>query len=93
MADTVRQCWAYNKEGQRCDHPAGHPGNHVIMAEWTDEECFSPIQHQLPKQAVQSKPEPPMTPISPKPEVTNCVACQHKHRGGECKCGCYEFIG
>lgn len=89
MNETIRQCWAYNKDGQRCDHPAGHPGNHVVMAEWTDSECFSPIQHQLP---AQPKPTIPAVP-KPPAEPTKCVACQHMHKGGECKCGCYEFIG
>jgi hypothetical protein len=90
----IRQCWAYNKEGQRCDHPAGHPNNHVVMKEWGDDECYSPIIHQLPAQATAVKENAPI-PL-PEPlvhEPLKCVGCGHQHKGGPCKCGCYEFIG
>jgi len=98
MAEEIRRCWAYNKEGSRCDHPAGHPGSHVVMHEWTDDECFSPIRHQLPEPGalVTNMPVPNLIPIpepAPAVDVSRCVACSHKHRGAECKCGCYEFIG
>ena len=86
----IKQCWAYNKEGQRCEHPAGHPGNHVIMAEWSDEECFAPMTTPLSRALGAA---PVLAPPPPPPPATKCVACQHSHRGGECKCGCYEFIG
>lgn len=83
--ETIRQCWAYNKQGQRCEHPAGHPGNHVIMAEWTDDECA------MPQAPVSAPVLPPPAPLETGP--LKCVACSHAHKGGECKCGCYEFIG
>ena len=82
----VRQCWAYNSKQQRCEHPAGHPGNHVIMSEWTDDECVMPVPVQLPP----TLPPPPPPLVE---EELKCVACSHKHRGGPCKCGCHEFIG
>jgi len=82
--DTIRQCWAYSKSGQRCEHPAGHPGNHVIMAEWGDDECATP---QPPATA----PPPPL-PAPLTQTTSKCVACGHAH-SGECKCGCHEFIG
>lgn len=84
--ETIRQCWAYNLKGQRCDHPAGHPGKHVVMDEWDDDECFNPIQKAAPA------PPPPPAPIGD-PTVGKCVACQHMHKGGVCKCGCHEHIG
>lgn len=95
MADTIKQCWAYNIEGQRCEHPAGHPGNHVITAEWTDEECYSPIRHQLPQQPMSEPTTGLVTLVENKAPVepAACVACNHHHRGGQCKCGCHEFIG
>lgn len=86
----IRQCWAYNVGGQRCDMPAGHPGDHGIQMTWTDDECYAPIKHQLPAKGPSGASEPAPKPA---PEATGCVACSHKHKGGECKCGCYEFIG
>jgi hypothetical protein len=89
--DTIRQCWAYNADGARCEHPAGHPGNHLISKEWGDDECFSPIRHQLSPPA----PALPKTGMSeaPPPPPGKCVACSHSHKEGVCKCGCYEYIG
>lgn len=95
----IRQCWAYNAQGIRCDHPAGHPGDHVTMTTWTDEECFSPIRHQLPPVALTTplleKSKLPSIPVPPDPpaaDVGKCVACNHRHASGACKCGCYESI-
>jgi hypothetical protein len=95
MSETIRQCWAYSADGARCEHPAGHPGNHLISKEWADDECFSPIKHQLPK----SQPGLPVTdtsvaasPTEPAP-MGKCAACSHNHKSGPCKCGCYEHIG
>jgi len=90
----IRTCWAFNSSGQRCEHPAGHPGNHVITATWTDDECFSPIRHQLPEPATAVKENTPI-PL-PEPlahEPLKCVGCGHQHKGGPCKCGCHEQIG
>lgn len=87
MTETIRQCWAYNHRGQRCEHPAGHPGNHVITDEWSDDECFTPSK---------STPQPRQPIPMPIPEdipVGKCVACSHTHKGGQCKCGCHEHIG
>lgn len=94
MTDTIRQCWAYNKDGQRCDHPAGHPGNHVVMKEWTDDECYSPIKHQLPTVVTTTMPSTATVSVNTvDPENIKCVGCGHQHKSGPCKCGCYEFIG
>jgi hypothetical protein len=35
-------------QGQRCDEEAGHPDLHRVVFEFSDEETFSPIKHQLP---------------------------------------------
>lgn len=87
----IRTCWAFNSSGQRCEHPAGHPGNHVITATWSDDECFSPIKHQLPDISTPAAvhPAPPVLESGP----VKCVACGHQHKAGPCKCGCHEQIG
>lgn len=88
MSDAVRRCWAFHRDGARCEHPAGHPGNHVVSKEWTDAECAMPGEANVVQIPVPA-------PAQPKLEVVEvkCVACQHKHKGGACKCGCHEFIG
>jgi hypothetical protein len=91
--ETIRQCWAHSEDGARCEHPAGHPGNHMISKEWADDECFSPIKHQLPAPEL-SKTGMSAAPIpNPEPLVEKCAACSHSHKSGACKCGCYEHIG
>jgi hypothetical protein len=93
MTET-RQCWAYGPNG-RCHHPAGHPGDHIIEITWTDDQCVTPGVPTLG----QSQPAPAMTdvsyavvqdPVHDEPEP--CVACNHMHKSGACKCGCYEHI-
>jgi len=89
----IKQCWAFHKDGTRCDMPAGHPGNHAVERTWTDAECHAPNAHPLPPAPVATPayvPPPPAPPANDK-----CVACQHKHRGRECPgaCECKEFIG
>lgn len=91
MTDTIRQCWAFHRDGMRCEHPAGHAGKHMIATEWDDSECYAPNGLQPPTLA----PTPPI--VAPTPEatapVTKCIACSHAHKSGVCKCGCHEFIG
>jgi hypothetical protein len=83
----IRQCWAFHRDGARCEHPAGHPGDHAVQKTWTDLECATPGEFE---------PAPPVVaPVIPPlvQKVVSCVACQHKHKDGPCKCGCYEFVG
>lgn len=91
MAEKIRQCWAFHKDGTRCGHPAGHPGDHAVEMTWTDEECALPTeQHvQVPVQV----PVPAAAPAPLEEKPVKCVACSHHHKGGACKCGCHEFIG
>lgn len=86
-----RQCWAYGPQG-RCTHPAGHPGNHIIETTWTDDECITPGQPEPAKTGISQATIAPAVqePVQEEPEA--CVACSHMHRGGTCKCGCYEHI-
>lgn len=89
MTTEIRQCWAYNVAGNRCDHPAGHAGKHMIATEWDDSECYAPNGFQTP-----TKPQPTPPPVVTEiPVVTKCIACSHAHKSGACKCGCHEFIG
>ena len=83
----IKQCWAFHRDGARCEHPAGHPGDHAVQKTWTDSECALPSGFEPVAQVV-APPPPPLVV-----EVVSCVGCGHKHRGGPCKCGCYEFIG
>lgn len=85
----IRQCWAYSSDGVRCEHPAAHAGKHAVTREWSDSECFEPIKVNRP---VASPATPIVAPVETKPRI-NCVACNHNHVGGVCKCGCYESIG
>ena len=83
----LARCWAYNRGSERCDKHAGHPGDHAITHTWTDSECFAPNQQPTPH--IPAPPAIPMTDNVP----AKCVACQHQHKGGPCKCGCHEHIG
>jgi hypothetical protein len=86
MTDAVRQCWAFHRDGTRCDMPAGHTGDHAVERTWSDDDCAMPTA---------PPPAPPVV-LETVPIVepaANCVACQHKHKGGQCKCGCHEFVG
>ena len=87
----VRQCWAYSVDGLRCEHPAGHPGKHIVTFEWGDEECAVPVQKPVQVPASAPPPPPQEPPLVAAP--TKCVACQHHHKSGTCKCGCHEHIG
>jgi hypothetical protein len=87
-------CWAYDKQMRRCTLEAGHSEDHAIYITWTDNECFSPDQpvhvpvHNQESVGMEYDPQP----LPPAKTVEACVACQHKHIGGECKCGCYAHI-
>jgi hypothetical protein len=80
----MARCWAFNKDGQRCEEEAGHSELHEIRFEWSDEECFSPILHQLP---------PALTPevFASYPDIADldspvarCLVCDHAMHKGAC---------
>ena len=91
-----QQCWAYNKEGVRCDQDAGHSGNHSIISEWQDEECFIPrlkVQSAQPIIVVDANDQPITPPAAPEPPaVKKCEICHHAHANGECRCGCLTAV-
>ena len=90
MTEKIRQCWAFHRDGMRCEHPAGHAGDHVVAKTWNDLQCATPGEFEAP-----AKPVPLLVPeVVPEPVVvTKCIACSHAHKSGVCKCGCHEFIG
>lgn len=97
MAETIRTCWAISAALKaRCDMPAGHPGDHSITVSWGDEQCWSPETDEpisltvVHSDDTMSQPVDNVVQESVQPE--GCVACNHLHKGGSCKCGCYEHI-
>lgn len=92
--DTIKQCWAFHRDGARCEHPAGHSGDHAVQKTWNDLQCATPGEFEVVER---SAPATPVTvPVAAPVEVatsTKCVACSHNHKGGTCRCGCYEFVG
>jgi hypothetical protein len=98
--EDIKQCWAFHRDGARCEHPAGHPGDHTTSTSWTDLECATPGEFEVVERSAPATlvrvplVEHEEHDVSAKPEVvTKCVACGHKHKGGACRCGCYEFVG
>ena len=91
MTETIRQCWAFHKHGSRCEHPAGHPGNHIVSKEWDDLDCATPGEFESEPGAYEKTRV--AAPIETHERTIKCIACSHAHRNAECKCGCHEFIG
>jgi hypothetical protein len=95
MSD-IKQCWAFHWEGMRCEHPAGHNGEHVVQKTWTDQECATPGEflstpgHSMIGTSV-AEYVSDIEPVSEK-IIEKCSACNHVHVGGNCKCGCYTHI-
>jgi hypothetical protein len=89
----IRTCWAHNIAGERCGKRASHKGNHSLTIEWDDSECYEP--KTIPDIPVRREMAPLPEPIAKvlQADPTMCVACSHRHAGGACKCGCYEFVG
>jgi hypothetical protein len=82
----IKQCWAFHRDGTRCGMPAGHPGDHAVERTWDDDDCAMP-------QPVTRTASVPTAVEVLAPATIKCVGCSHSHKGGPCKCGCYEFIG
>lgn len=90
MPREFRQCWAHDTSGNRCTARAGHQGLHVRRIEWSDDQCAGasePAPTQYPTSNIQPIPVDQDTPTE------QCVACRHRHKGSECRCGCKEYIG
>lgn len=83
-----RQCWAYDDNGNRCTSRAGHSGLHMRKIEWDDSQCAG-----APLIDVFADAPIPLAIVPEQEQAVSCVACMHRHRAGECRCGCKEFIG
>lgn len=82
----TRQCWAYNLKGDRCQKPPGHKGPHQIKFLWEDNDCYSPQGKPLIEVFAEEAAAAEEAP-------QKCIACKHSHKAGQCKCGCYEYVG
>ena len=84
--DTVNRegrCWAFSRDGKRCDLNGGHIVNHVTATEWSDEECYDPAQmvfvpvldvpylDEQPRDASETAQKPRTAP------QRYCVVCEH----------------
>lgn len=80
------RCHAYSKGGQRCEQLAGHDGNHALVTEWTDEECWTPGDAPVIPPTVVHIGREEMTEHLvdiPKPSG-KCVICGHKMHDRMC---------
>lgn len=99
---TNPRCWAFNMQGQRCEEDAGHPDLHRIVYEFSDEETFSPIRHQLPPaltpEVFASFPDVaeldddtaslgPVPTYGAEGRPGTCLLCSHPMHNGECPRG------
>jgi hypothetical protein len=76
---------------RRCTLEAGHGASHQIIISWDDDECFNPLEvAPQPQQEVHVDYDP--APIVPPAQPETCIACNHLHVGGICKCGCHAHI-
>jgi hypothetical protein len=88
----MSRCWAHNQAHIRCELDAGHNDEHTVYIQWSDDECYDPAATAITEIKKLAAPPPMPEPVAA--EVTGaCIACSHRHKGGECKCGCYEYIG
>ena len=88
----IKQCWAFHHDGARCEHPAGHAGDHMVEKSWKDSECATPGEPIMrPEPGTLNHIQASVTKLVEQPN--KCVACGHAHRNAECKCGCHAFIG
>jgi hypothetical protein len=105
--DTIRECHAYSQSGQKCSHPAGHPGDHAIIITWGDDECWTPGTEQVRPMASRAMgvadglvpPQPVDEPVYV--PSGKCAICQHKHHphglcgapeDGDFTCDCMTSI-
>ena len=73
--------------------PAGHSGDHSITVSWDDNQCWSPeIDEPVALRVVTPDMMSGAVDNPVQEPVEACIACNHMHKNGDCKCGCYEHI-
>jgi len=99
--EPIRECFAFNKDGLRCNGMAGHPGKHSHSIEWTDEECWTPLSHRETTPAEGLPQVPLWPPAQPAPQGGGmCAICEHPHHPeGRCgaddggfECDCHNSV-
>jgi hypothetical protein len=87
----VKGCYAFNREGLRCDKDGGHEGLHALTIEWDDADLWTPetapvgSPHQI-------RVADGLVPLEPAPDYDDtvlgrCVVCRHSMHAGECRIG------
>lgn len=74
----MRGCFAFNRDGLRCDSPAGHDGPHTLTIEWDDEEVWTPLAAPAPGLSV----VPTVVPV--RTGARKCAICSHRFHQGVC---------
>ncbi len=82
--EPIRQCYAFNRDGKRCDMPGGHPGNHSITIVFTDDDLWEPaaVPAMLASIPVQQPDVEHFTAAPPDYSNAKCF-CEHPYHGKE----------
>ena len=84
----MKGCFAYNRDGLRCDGEGGHDGPHTLTIEWDDDDVWTP----------ETPPTAPALAVVPPPMQhpvlsVNCDLCEHPWHDGPCPaCDCRQAI-
>jgi hypothetical protein len=85
-------CYAFNREGLRCDGEGGHDGLHTLTIEWDDDDIWTPGAGPTPLRAEEVAALGPV-PTFGEGTPGRCLLCNHRMHGGECeRCDCKAGI-
>ncbi len=95
-------CWAFNKQGNRCDAEGGHEGPHTLTIEWYDDDVWTPdLASGIPQMgiadghlgAVEEENLGPVPSYGPDADNGRCMICNHAMHVMECeRCDCKAGI-
>lgn len=85
--DPKQRCWAFHRDGERCELIAGHDDDHAVSKSWTDLECATPGEFPAPAPAA-----PAADPI-PVPQICICDHNKVAHSSGVGACGICDCRG